>query len=533
MKLHVDRTGDLPATGVIGMKLLLPRNWALPVTAILWLTVSPAVAQAYFPLGYHHADTDSDWQISLSELLRVIQFFNSGGYHYAYAEVTEDGYAPGPWDSEGEDWIGYCPHHADYLSDYWAISLSELLRVIQFFNGGGLHWSTGTEDGFAPGPGQDDSAAFLWHELEASPGALWVLEFEDIDGDEAVDVYVSSETSGLAWWKCDGHGGFTRHTIGGPVQYSALIDFDGDGDTDILGPRIPESYASWWTNDGSGVFVEADPLDAPVAAACPADRIHPFVCDLNKDGLGDIAAHRSWWRNEGGLEFTEFPLPPEVLEIEPMWGGWGGVEAVDFDGDSDIDVLARALIEDSHEYLFWLENLADTTFAYHVLLPLGPDSFQGIDSVAVTTPSDFDDDDDLDFVAFVVPWYNFDFSYIPYGCLSTGTQLLFQNQGDGQFIMLPLRIPLYDAYVLSMTLLSVTDLDRDGDQDTLFLARNWSPFSEHLGWWDQGPAGIWQVRYIGPARIAHVHDFNGDGLPDIFGLNADGALGWWENQLGK
>ena len=36
-----------------------------------------------------------DWTISLSELLRVIQFYNSLGYRYCPAEATEDGYCPG------------------------------------------------------------------------------------------------------------------------------------------------------------------------------------------------------------------------------------------------------------------------------------------------------------------------------------------------------------------------------------------------------------------------------------------------------
>ncbi|MBN2451700.1 MAG: choice-of-anchor D domain-containing protein, partial [Lentisphaeria bacterium] len=43
----------------------------------------------------HGTDQNGDWMIQMSpELTRIIQFFNSGGYHCA--EGTEDGYAPGP-----------------------------------------------------------------------------------------------------------------------------------------------------------------------------------------------------------------------------------------------------------------------------------------------------------------------------------------------------------------------------------------------------------------------------------------------------
>ncbi|HPO13524.1 MAG TPA: DUF5011 domain-containing protein [Candidatus Hydrogenedentes bacterium] len=92
---------------------------------------------------FHSADQNGDNQIGLSELLRVIQFFNSEGYHCDAA--GEDGYNPGPGDTS------CAPHHSDYASQDWHINLSELLRIIQFFNSGGYHACTGSEDGFCPG----------------------------------------------------------------------------------------------------------------------------------------------------------------------------------------------------------------------------------------------------------------------------------------------------------------------------------------------------------------------------------------------
>ena len=95
---------------------------------------------------YHTSDQNGDGQVNLSELLRVIQFFNSGGYHCQGG--TEDGYAPGSGSTS------CTPHDSDYNPQDWLISLSELLRVIQFFNSGGYHAcpEDGTEDGFCPGP---------------------------------------------------------------------------------------------------------------------------------------------------------------------------------------------------------------------------------------------------------------------------------------------------------------------------------------------------------------------------------------------
>lgn len=99
--------------------------------------------------GSHSADQNGDNLISLSELLRVIQFYNSGGLHCANPPgATEDGYIPG----FGADQS--CGAHAsDYNPQNWAISLSELLRLIQFFNAPGYRdcAGDGTEDGYCVG----------------------------------------------------------------------------------------------------------------------------------------------------------------------------------------------------------------------------------------------------------------------------------------------------------------------------------------------------------------------------------------------
>ncbi|HPP58191.1 MAG TPA: hypothetical protein PLT82_03565, partial [Candidatus Hydrogenedens sp.] len=97
-------------------------------------------------LPIHSADQDSDGKISLGELLRIIQFFNAGGFHCE--EGTEDGYAPY---FDGDKTCR--PHASDYNPRDWKISLPELLRLIQFFNTGSYHrCDEGTEDGYCPGP---------------------------------------------------------------------------------------------------------------------------------------------------------------------------------------------------------------------------------------------------------------------------------------------------------------------------------------------------------------------------------------------
>ena len=117
-------------------------NVATPVTRTVTVEGPCAVT-------YHTADQDQNDLISLTELLRIIQFFNSGGFHCESG--TEDGYAPG---AAGD--TSCAIHQSDYMPQDWKIELSELLRIIQFFNSGGYHACPdavpATEDGYCVGP---------------------------------------------------------------------------------------------------------------------------------------------------------------------------------------------------------------------------------------------------------------------------------------------------------------------------------------------------------------------------------------------
>ena len=100
--------------------------------------------------GILSADRNGDFIIDLDELLRVIQFYNSLGLHCAtVGEESEDGYIPGPGAN-----AACAPHDTDYAPQDWVISLAELLRAIQFYNSLSYHYcpDEATEDGYCPGP---------------------------------------------------------------------------------------------------------------------------------------------------------------------------------------------------------------------------------------------------------------------------------------------------------------------------------------------------------------------------------------------
>lgn len=96
----------------------------------------------------HSMDADGDEIISLDEILRAIQLFNAGGISCAASATTsEDGYLPGI----GEDQCR--PHAGDYAPTDWELSMTELLRLIQFYNLGGCYPcpESGSEDGYCVG----------------------------------------------------------------------------------------------------------------------------------------------------------------------------------------------------------------------------------------------------------------------------------------------------------------------------------------------------------------------------------------------
>ncbi|MFM1919142.1 MAG: hypothetical protein RLZZ303_776 [Candidatus Hydrogenedentota bacterium] len=94
----------------------------------------------------HNADSNGDGSLNLSELVRLIQFYNAGGYDCAVdPDETEDGYLP----EDDSKLSSGCPAHAaDYLDGDGVIDLSELLRLIQLYNLRGIVPCESGEDGF-------------------------------------------------------------------------------------------------------------------------------------------------------------------------------------------------------------------------------------------------------------------------------------------------------------------------------------------------------------------------------------------------
>jgi hypothetical protein len=126
-------------------------------------TASGTIAVAVMP-HFHSADTDGDGRISLVELTRVIELYNTRnatvrtGCYAVAATTSEDGFAAEPTRAASATVTLAKYHSADSNQD-GKVSLAELTRVIELYNyrsgtvrTGQYHVLAGSEDGFAPGP---------------------------------------------------------------------------------------------------------------------------------------------------------------------------------------------------------------------------------------------------------------------------------------------------------------------------------------------------------------------------------------------
>jgi len=111
----------------------------------------------------HSADVDRNMRISLLELTRVIELYNTRNGTtrtgcYGVQIGTEDGFVAAPTRGSTEKASLMVYHSADSNRD-GKVSLLELTRVIELYNTrtgttrtGQYKLQSGTEDGFAPGP---------------------------------------------------------------------------------------------------------------------------------------------------------------------------------------------------------------------------------------------------------------------------------------------------------------------------------------------------------------------------------------------
>jgi methionine-rich copper-binding protein CopC len=191
--------------------------------------------------------------------------------------------------------------------------------------------------------------------------------FGDFDGDGDIDILFQNGNSagaGIGYMENNGNGTFTTYTdatIGGSVFAGVdlsgrqitpanffILDFDGDGDLDILDRT--SNTTTFFRNEGNAGFTRiADP--APDTGSFDQRMVWgDFDGDGDVDALyqnGNSAGSGiGFLRNDGGLSFTNFT--DAAVAGTPFTGVvFTGLQittstfAVDIDDDGDMDILDR------------------------------------------------------------------------------------------------------------------------------------------------------------------------------------------------
>ncbi len=371
----------------------------------------------------------------------------------------------------------------------------------------------------------DDGTGTLVSALDFSNFIYPDVDVFDIENDGDLDVFLARSDLGSALLlRNDGAGVFTFESgwLEGFGTYRAhVVDVDGDGDVDLLGP--PRTL---FLGDGQGNFFNAAPIALSLYENEYRDSI---VGDVDSDGDVDILTRtETEFRvhfNNGVGEFvagTPFPLPspdfnsgPDVefadfdadghldfaYDLEIYEGdGTGGFAHVnsliglartmtiaDFDGDGDDDLATPSVVA------FHTAGFAFQT----VPTALGGDGWD-MDS------GDIDGDGDIDIVTAV----------------TNGLVQLFSNDGNGGFtdVSANLPEPVFAGFARTARM---ADVDEDGDLDLLIGNENhtW----QNLWFYENDGTGTFTDETVATFGFtpfcddAVVADFDLDGDIDIFG----------------
>ncbi len=339
--------------------------------------------------------------------------------------------------------------------------------------------------------------------VENVPNIYSLYGFDiDADGDKDILVSGGSNDGIIVYENLNGQGNFSApQTISSDTVYKFLIeDFDHDGDLDIVANT--DNEIGWYENlNGQGNFANKQLVISAKALI--------NMADINEDGAFDIitaygdkiAWYPSLSQGNYGNEI--------VMSIVDGVQGSYSVQAADFDGDGNIDVVSA----NSHAAnITWFKNI-NGQGSYSSPRIVGETLY----SVQSVFAADLDGDGDMDILSSSnvddqATWYkNID------GQGNFVEQQSFSNELEGSMVV------------------HADDVDADGDMDVIV-------FDFHLGivWFEnlnrQGSFGPAQTieEMFGYTESIYTVDLDGDGDKDVIVAGySDDVFAWYENLDGQ
>ncbi len=207
----------------------------------------------------------------------------------------------------------------------------------------------------------------------------------DINGDGILDILTTTTTDDqIIWFENDGSGNFgeaNMYPISDNTTSSIIsMDYDDDGDKDIIIGGLGKIFL--YENDGLGSYGNELIINLSIG-----NSIQVLVKDFNSDGYMDfvvwsVSDKVVWIKNNGDGTFDDEQLIlDEIVDLTD-------VNIADVDGDGDVDVLTVSGIYYSTKDFSWFRNEGNGNFGDQIIID--NNDFSNVEAI------DIDGDNDLD-----------------------------------------------------------------------------------------------------------------------------------------